>query len=71
MGKFKSLVSVFAAVAIFASCIYFPMHTVAESRKNLLKGASVSANPEYYNGWYEYNRPLSALTDGVDYVGVG
>jgi len=71
MDKIKRVIAGLVAIVTFISCIYFPLHTVAESHENLLKGASVSANPEYYNDWYEYNRPLSALTDGVNYVGIG
>lgn len=71
MDKFKRVIAVFVAVVTFVCCIYFPMNAVAGSHENLLNGASISANPEYYNGWYEYNRPLSSLTDGLNYVGVG
>ena len=56
-------------IALGAICI--PIYTIAQSNENLLKNTSITANPEYYNGWYEYERPISALTDGQTYVGIG
>lgn len=71
MGKVKRIISILISVTIFLSAVYFPIHTVAQSNGNLLENSTITANNEYYNGWYEYNRPLSALIDGNTYVGVG
>lgn len=38
---------------------------------NLATGASLTANSEHYNGWYNYERPISSLTDGQTFVGEG
>ena len=38
---------------------------------DLMNNATLSANSAYHNGWYDTNRPLSNLTDGDTYVGVG
>ena len=71
MGKVKRVISILVSVIIVLSAIYFPIRILAQSNGNLLKDSTITANAEYYNGWYEYNRPLSALIDGNTYVGVG
>jgi len=38
---------------------------------NLAPSASLTANAEHYDGWYNYNRPISSLIDGQTFVGVG
>ena len=71
MKKTKRIIAIFLSVIIALGTIYLPIYTFAQSDQNLLKNAALTANPEYYNGWYEYNRPLSAVTDGQTYVGIG
>lgn len=71
MKKTKRIIAIFLSVIIALGAIYLPIYTFAQSDQNLLKNAALTANPEYYNGWYEYNRPLSAVTDGQTYVGIG
>lgn len=38
---------------------------------NLAPSASLTANVEHYNNWYNYERPISSLIDGQTFVGVG
>lgn len=71
MGKGKRVISILVSVIIILSAIYFPIRILAQSNGNLLKDSTITANAEYYNGWYEYNRPIGALVDGNTYVGVG
>jgi len=71
MGKVKRVTSILVSVIIVLSAIYFPIRILAQSNGNLLKDSTITANAEYYNGWYEYNRPIGALVDGNTYVGVG
>jgi len=35
---------------------------------NLAPSASLTANAEHYNGWYNYERPISRLIDGEKYI---
>lgn len=71
MGKVKRVISILVSVIIVLSAIHFPIRILAQSNGNLLKDSTITANAEYYNGWYEYNRPIGALVDGNTYVGVG
>ncbi len=41
-----------------ANAVPMPVYT------NLLPGTTITANAEHYNGWYNYERPISKLTDG-------
>jgi len=71
MKKIKKIIAICLSVIIALGAINIPIRIIAQSDENLFKDAALSANPEFYNGWYEYFRPLSALTDGQTFVGVG
>ena len=58
-------------LAVVVSSILLSVDILLAGNQNLLPGTTITANAESYNGWYEYNRPISALTDGNTYVGVG
>lgn len=66
----KVIVSLCVLSLIFSN-IFLNPEAVTPVYENILKDASISANSEYYNGWYEYNRPLSSLIDGKTYIGEG
>ena len=38
---------------------------------NLAPTASLTANAKHYDGWYNYQRPISSLIDGQTFVGIG
>lgn len=38
---------------------------------NLAPTASLTANAKHYNGWYNNDRPISSLIDGLTFVGEG
>ena len=67
----KKIITLTLVLAVVVSSILLSVDILLAGNQNLLPGTTITANAEYYNGWYEYNRPISSLTDGNTYVGVG
>ena len=71
----KKIISFIVAIAVVITSLNLPIASTAATQEdgNLLYGLTATANVEHYNGWYNKpdGRPISKLTDGNTYVGVG
>ena len=71
----KRIVTFLVAIAVVITSLNLPFASLAATQAdgNLLYGLTATANGEHYNGWYNTpaGRPVSNLTDGTNYVGVG
>lgn len=69
----KRIISFLVAIAVVITSLNLPIASSAATQEdgNLLYGMTATANAEHYNGWYDTERPISALTDGNTFVGVG
>jgi len=69
----KRIFSFIVVIAVVLTSLNLPIASSAAtlSDGNLLYGLTATTIAEHFNGWYESNRPLSKLTDGNTYVGVG
>ena len=72
----KRIISFLVAIAVVITSLNLPIASTAATQEdgNLLYGLEATANRSYYEkdgGWYTTNRPISHLTNGTTYVGVG
>jgi len=67
----KKAIVVLCVLSLIICFPFLKSEATANATENVLKNSSISANSEYYNGWFEYERPLSSLTDGKTYIGEG
>lgn len=67
----KKLIVCLAVLSFIVYSPFIKSEALVQGSNNIFSDATLSANTEHYNGWYEYYRPLSALVDGNTYVGEG
>jgi len=67
----KKIIVSLCVISLIICSAFLKLEAVEPSNENILKDSTITANNEYYNGWYEYNRPLSSVVDGKTYIGEG
>lgn len=67
----KKVIVSLCVITLIVCSAFFKLEADTLLFENTLKDSTITANTEYYNGWYEYNRPISALVDDNTYVGEG
>ena len=68
----KALKMFISLCLLFVFCIsLLNVCATTENNGNILKNSTITANGGYYNGWYEYYRPISTVVDGNTYIGEG
>jgi len=67
----KKFIICLALILSVVCCPFIKSKATEQVSNNIFSDATISVNAEHYDGWLEYNRPISALIDGITYIGVG